>query len=484
MSRILFITAPYHNWGVQVVGNWPPLHLAYLAGAAIEAGSEARIYDAMNKNHSFQQIREEIERYKPDCVMSLDYLPVTGAISTATVPDAMKILAIAKEINPAIITLLSGPHPTFMYLEILDSALKEVDYVLMGEAEQTLKELLTALPEGKAQTVKGIAYRDGETVVTNPQQPHIKDLDTLSPAWHLLDWEDYNYHVEPRGTMASILSSRGCDMVCAFCSQRLFWREEWRCRNPEQVVAEMEFLRDTYKVSFFTLIDAYPTKNRERWEKYLDLVIERDLGVLLLIETRVEDIIRDADILHKYRAAGIIHVYIGAESASKETLKSLNKGTTFEQNKQALDLCREAGIITEASFMIGFPTETWDSIQDTIDSAIYLNPDIAVFPIVTPMPFTPIHAEMKDRIRVFDYSQYNLVTPIIEPFEMTMEEITQAHGKCYMEFYGQKMQEIIDLEEGFKRKYMLSAFLLMMKDHGNSFDFAGSGMPTHFTINT
>jgi len=483
MSKILFVTAPYHCWGVQVVGNWPPLHLAYLAGAAIEAGNEARIYDAMNKNHSFEQIKEEIERYQPDLVMTLDYLPVTGAISTATVPDALKILDIAKAINPSIVTLLGGPHPTFMYQEILEPDANNVDYILMGEGERTLKELLTALPEGGAKSVKGLAYRDGDKVVTNPKQPHIEDLDELKPAWHLLDWEDYKYHVEPCGTMASILSSRGCDMGCAFCSQRMFWREDWRCRKPEKVVDEMVFLRDTYNVSFFTLIDAYPTKNRARWERYLDLVIERDLGVHLLIETRVEDIIRDADILHKYRAAGIIHIYIGAESASKDTLNSLNKGTTFEQNKEALDLCRAAGIITEASFMIGFPNETWASIQDTIDSAIYLNPDIAVFPVVTPMPFTPIHAEMKDRIRVFDYSKYNLVTPIIEPFEMTLDEITQALGKCYMDFYSNKMQEIIDLEEGFKRKYMLSAFMLMMKDHGCAFDFAGSAMPTHFTIN-
>ena len=126
--------------------------------------------------------------------------------------------------------------------------------------------------------------------------------------------------------------------------------------------------------------------------------------------------------------------------------------------------------------MIGFPTETWESIQNTIDSAIYLNPDIAVFPVVTPMPFTPIHKDMKDRIRVFDYSKYNLVTPIIEPYEMTMAEITQALGKCYMSFYSNKMQEIVELEDGFKRKYMMSAFMLMMKDHGCNFDFQGADM--------
>ncbi len=411
MSKILFITAPYHCWGVQVVGTWPPLHMAYLAGAALETGIESRIFDAMNKRLSFKEIREEIARFKPDYVMTLDYLPVTGAISTASVPDSLKILDIAKELNPAIVTLLGGPHPSFMYQEILEDKDNHVDYILRGEPEQTLKQLLAALPEGKAESVRGIAYLKGDQVIVNDHQPHITELDALTPAWHLLDWEDYNYLVAPFGRMASILTSRGCDMECAFCSQRMYWREDWRCRKPEKVIEEMEHLINTYQIRFFTLIDPYPTKNRERWELYLDLLIEKKLGVYLLIETRVEDIIRDADILHKYREAGIIHVYLGAESADKDVLNSLNKGTDFEQNKVALDLLRQAEIITEASFMIGFPHETWESVQNTIDSAIYLNPDVAVFPVVTPMPFTPIHKDMKDRIRVFDYSKYNLVTP-------------------------------------------------------------------------
>uniref|UniRef100_C6E621 Radical SAM domain protein n=1 Tax=Geobacter sp. (strain M21) TaxID=443144 RepID=C6E621_GEOSM len=477
MSKILFITAPYHCWGVQVVGTWPPLHLAYLAGAAKECGSEARIFDAMNKRVSFAEIRQEIESFRPDLVMTLDYLPVTGAISTATVPYALKILNLAKEVDPAIVTLLGGPHPTFMYEEILEESCNRVDYIIAGEPERTLKKLLGALSgAGDPKAVKGLAYREGERVLYTGRQPHIEDLDSLAPAWELLDWNDYNYLVAPAGTMASILTSRGCDMECAFCSQRMFWREDWRCRKPEKVIEEMVHLIDEYGVSFFTLIDAYPTKHRERWELFLDLVIERKLGVHLLIETRVEDIIRDRDILHKYRDAGIIHVYLGAESADKDVLGSLNKGTSFEQNKEALDLLREAQIITEASFMIGFPTETWDSIQNTIDSAIYLNPDIAVFPVVTPMPFTPIHAQMKERIRVFDYAKYNLVCPIVEPYQMTMDEITAALGKCYMTFYAEKMQEIVEMEDGFKRRYLLSAFMLMMKDHGENFDFQGADM--------
>jgi len=218
----------------------------------------------------------------------------------------------------------------------------------------------------------------------------------------------------------------------------------------------------------------------ERWERQLDLLIEARIDVRLLMETRVEDIIRDEDILHKYREAGIIHMYLGAESSSDEMLASLNKGTDVDMNKKAIDLLREHDIMTEASFMIGFPSETWESIEKTVAEAIRLNPDIAVFPVITPMPFTRLHEDTKDRIRVFDWSKYNLITPIIEPYEMSLEDVYRALAKCYMTFYRMKMAEVFALEDGFKRRYMISAFEQMMKDYGEHFDFLGEmphGMP-------
>jgi anaerobic magnesium-protoporphyrin IX monomethyl ester cyclase len=461
---------------VQVIGTWPPLHLVYMAGAAIQAGVEARIFDAMNKDLSFDDIYAEIERYRPDYVMAIDYLPVTGAISTATVPDVIKILNMAKEIDESIVTLTGGPHPTFMYEEMLGDTSNRIDVIVRGEPEVILQTLLEAPKGADPRNVSGVAFRDGDEIIATKRQPHIKTLDDLTPAWHLLDWEDYNYLVEPQGRMTSIFSSRGCDMGCAFCSQRMFWDRDWRSRGPKEVVDEMVHLIENYEVDYFTLIDAYPTKGRQRWEEYLDLLIERDLGTKLLIETRVEDIIRDQDILHKYRDAGIIHVYMGAESAETDVLKALKKGTTMEQNKRALDLLRDADIMTEASFMIGFPHETWDTIQKTIDSAIYLNPDVAVFPVVTPMPFTPLFNEMKDRIRVWDYSKYNLVTPIIEPEAMSIDEVMKALGRCYMKFYRKKIREVKKLPDGYKKTYMMSAMKLMMGKHGSNFDFAGAGM--------
>lgn len=477
MSKVLFVTPPYKCWGQQMIGNWPPLQLAYLAGAAVAAGHEAGIYDAMYKDTSHDEIRAQVESFKPDFVMSLDYLPVTGAISTCTVPAAVEALRTAKSADPKIVTLIGGPHPTFMYEEMFAEEDTPVDIILRGEMEETLAELLAALGNGTPlDDVRGIAFkRDGEIVAT-PQRPHIADLDTLTPAWDLLDWDDYHYNIDPWGRMASILTSRGCMMGCSFCSQRVFWRGEWRARDPYKVLEEIRHLVEDYKVEFITMIDAYPTRDRERWEKILDLLIEADLGVNLLIETRVEDIIRDEDIMHKYAQAGIMHIYLGLETSTDELLNSLNKGTTIDMNEHAVKILKQHDIMIEASFMIGFPEETWDSIKETAAMAARLNPDIAVFPVLTPMPYTSLWDEVHDRIRVWDYSKYNISTPIIEPYSMSLTDVTIALGRCYMTFYANKMTEILALPEGFKRDYMLSAMKVMMRDYGEQFDFLGIGI--------
>ena len=478
MKKVLFIAPPYHCWGVQVIGTWPPLQLAYLAGEAEKAGCEARIFDAMNKYLTFDDVRAEIERYRPDVVISMDYLPVSGAISTATVPAALKALAIAKAVNPETVTMIAGPHPTFLYKDILSAPDPETgftpDFVLRGEAEETLRLLLQRFPDGDWRSLEGIAWHNGAEPVATRMRAHIDDLDTLAPAWHLLDWQDYHYNIAPYGRMASVLTTRGCMMSCSFCSHRVFWRADWRARDPVKVVDEIRHLVEQYKVDFITLIDPYPTHDAARWERQLDLLIEAKIPVGLLMETRVEDIIRDREILWKYREAGVMHLYVGAESSSDTTLNSLNKGTSVDQNKLAIDLLREAGIMTEASFMIGFPDDTKESIDKTISEAIRLNPDIAVFPLITPMPFTPLYRELKDRIRVHDWSKYNLMTPIVEPYAMSLEDVHRELARCYMTFYGNKMAEVLTLEDGFKRRYMLSAFKAMMKDFHKHFDFGGA----------
>lgn len=478
MSKVLFVVPPYSSWGVEVIGTWPPLQIAYLAGAVEGAGHEACIYDAMNtEGATFDDIKQEVARYRPDVVVAYDYLPVTGAISTAVVPAALRALALAKAVDPAITTFIGGPFPTFRYQELLHDPSGAVDVVLRGEAEDTLPELLAALAAGPLDRVRGIAFLRDDIVMATETRPHAPDLDRFKPAWHLLDWSLYRYRIDPPGRMASVLTSRGCMMGCSFCSHRAFWRGDWRARTPEDVIEEIRLLVATYGVESITLIDPYPTSDRARWERLLDLVIEADLGVRLLMETRAEDIVRDEDLLPKYRKAGVVHLYIGAEAGTDELLAALNKGNDVNAIARAIRLARDHDIVTEASFMIGHPTETPASIERTIEVAIRMNPDIAVFPVLTPMPFTPLFDEMKDRIRVFDHAKYNLATPIIEPYAMTLDEVSVALGRCYMTFYAQKIPQIKALPDGFKRRYLLSACKEMMAAYGKHFGHLGAKMP-------
>lgn len=458
-KRILFITPPYHCGVVEVAGRWVPLTFVYLAGEVRKAGYEPLIYDAMTKRVGFAEIESKIAEVKPDYV-------ATSAI-TSTTPDALKILKIAKEVNPDIITILGGVHPTFMYKEALLNGY--VDYVVRGEGERTLVELLDALENTKAELqerlgkVKGIAYKYGHNVVTTPPRPLIKDLDSLTTAWDLLDWEDYKYFVVPKSRLGAVSTSRGCSHACTFCSQQKFWHRNWRARQPENVVSEMEFLLKKYGVNVVLFPDEHPTYDRQRWEKLLDLLIEKELGVYILMETRAEDIVRDADILHKYRQAGVIHIYIGVEATNQETLDLIKKEVDVETGIKALKLIDQHGMISETSFILGFPQETPQSIKTTLELANYYNPDFAHFLTLAPWPYADIYEEMKPYIAEKDYRKYNLIDPVIKPEKMTLQEVDKAIIDCYHSFYMRKFKELITMPDSFKKRYILHSMKLIMK---------------------
>ena len=210
-KKILFITPPYHCGVVEVAGHWIPLTFVYLAGAVREAGFKPVIYDAMTKRHTHKQIIKTIRDIKPDYVAS--------TAITSTVVDALEVLKNAKEINPGVVTIIGGVHPNFMFEEMLEHEF--VDYVVRGEGEETLTELLLALQGSKdLKKVKGISYRSRGEIVSNPPRPFIKDLDTLSTAWDLIEWKDYRYFVIPKSRLGSVSTSRGCSHDCTFCSQQ------------------------------------------------------------------------------------------------------------------------------------------------------------------------------------------------------------------------------------------------------------------------
>lgn len=455
LKKILLITPPYHCGVLESAGTWMPLGMVYVAGSLQNAGYEVRIYDAMSKFHTFDDIRDHIEDYCPDAVGTAAY--------TSSLYDAISVLKIAKEVNPEIITLLGGIHPTFCWEEILQKDGSVVDYVIRGEGEITTTELLDCVFAEKRPNVQGIAYaRDGKIICTK-ERPLISNLDTLPAAWNLIEWKDYTFKTKKNSTLAVVSSSRGCTQKCTFCSQRLFWREKWRARSPENFVSELEYLNSTFGVDVAMIADETPTHDRKRWEEILDLLIEKNLDLELLMETRVDDILRDKDIMDKYVKAGIVHIYVGAESASQNTLDRYQKNLKVEESKEAIDLINNAGIISETSFVLGMPDETPESIEAAIKLAQYYNPDLAFFLAIAPWPYSDIYPELAPYIEEFNYSKYNLIEPIVKPHSMTREELNRHLLRAFREFYMDKLSKIEEMSE-FKKNYMIEVTRLLIND--------------------
>jgi anaerobic magnesium-protoporphyrin IX monomethyl ester cyclase len=261
--------------------------------------------------------------------------------------------------------------------------------------------------------------------------------------------------------------ARGCPFTCSFCSQWKFWRD-YRVRDPKKVVDEIETLVKEHKVGFFSLADEEPTINKKAFIAFCEELKARKLDVLWGINTRVTDVLRDEDLLPFYRSCGLVHISLGTEAAAQLNLDLFHKETTVADNKRAIDLLRQNGIVTEAQFIVGLENETVETIEETFQLCMDWNPDMANWSMFTPWPFSDLYREMGDKVEVHDFSQYNFVTPIMKPKAMERGELLDAVMSCYRRFYSKKALFSYPWVPGDKvrrkylqgclKAYMLSAF--------------------------
>ena len=459
--RIVLIHPNYHSGGAEIAGNWPPAWVAYLTGYLRAGGyHDITFIDAMTHHLDEAAVRERLEALQAD---------VVGCTAiTPAIYKAERLLQLAKEVRPQTVTVLGGIHGTFMYPQVLKEA-PWIDAVVRGEGEQVFLNLVRAVDDGSfardRSAVKGIAFAAADgTVVATPAEPPIADLDRIKPDWGILEWDKYIYI--PMGMRVAIPNfARGCPFTCSFCSQWKFWRD-YRIREPKAVVDEIEGLVKNHGVGFFILADEEPTIHRKKFIAFCEELIARGLPekVQWGINTRVTDILRDEKLLPMFRQAGLVHVSLGTEAAAQLKLERFNKETTIEQNKKAIRLLREAGIVTEAQFIVGLENETAETLEETYQMARDWNPDMANWAMYTPWPFSDLFQELGDKVEVFDFEKYNFVTPIMKPDAMDRAELLDRVMNNYRRFFMNKSFFQYPWEgDKFRRKYLMGCLKAFLK---------------------
>jgi radical SAM superfamily enzyme YgiQ (UPF0313 family) len=389
----------------------PPLGISYVAAACEKAGAEVRIFDYIVRKYSPEKLAKEILAFDPDAV---------GTTSvTMNYKKAAEILEAAKAIKPSMVTLFGGPHASFD----VDNTLTNYpgcDMVVIGEAEQTLAELVPVLNDRSAwDSIRGIAFRKNGSFVRTDPRPLLENLDDLPlPARHLLPLSRY----QALGFPVSIITSRGCPNKCIFCLGRKMVGFKVRHRSTERVVDEIESIL-AYGMDVINIADDLFTANKQRVIDFCDEVERRGLRFQWSVFARVNTV--DVDVLKRMKKAGCHAVSFGIESGNPDMLVRVRKGITLDQARTAVAACKEAGIVAHASFMAGLPGESLQSLHDSDRFSKEL--DILYgFHLLAPFPGTTVreHADEYDiEILTDDWDLYDADHAIIRTSHLEPHDI-------------------------------------------------------------
>ena len=409
----------------------PPLNLMYLGGALENASFSVKIIDDDLEKLGHEKISKITSKLNPKIV------GITA--TTSTIKNALEYSNLIKKALPDSLIVLGGPHPTFMPIETLKNS-ESLDAIVIGEGERTMEELAENYcdaDKGKLEDIKGIAYYDlkNGNINLNQTRPLIKDLDSIPfPARHLVPFESYS---TTKNQSCDMITSRGCVYSCGYCSSSLIMGKKFRSRSPENVVNEIEQLIENFKIKDIAFMDDTFMLNKNRANLIADEIKNRGLDIGFVASSRVDMV--DKALIEKLKSAGLSTLYYGVESGSQRVLNLMKKGITLKQAEDAVKVAKEVGVDILTSFILGFPGETREEIDKTIDFSIKLNADYSQFSILTPFPGTPIYNDLKNKnlIDTENWDQYTVLKSVIKYEKLGLSKSMVEHklAKAYLKFY-------------------------------------------------
>jgi radical SAM superfamily enzyme YgiQ (UPF0313 family) len=387
---------------------WPQVSLAQM-GALLDPDYTIEIVDAIATRMSWPEFEDLLREKRPRYYLT--------QVTASTLTNDMYGVFLAKEVGAQ--TIAFGTHVTPMTQETMQRY-PALDFVLRGEPEVTLRELLDVLENrlpsdsrtvrllretgaewalsdnGKGENrslakIKGLAWRRNGEIMVNEDRPFIPNLDDLPlPLHHRLPLDSYRIPLI-RGPYTFVVTSRGCTAGCKFCIKHVSYQYTVRLRSPENIVEELWRLHDLGIHNIHMYADLF-TVNREQVVGLCNLILQEGLKIRWTCNSRVDYV--DQEMLQLMAKAGCWFISWGIESANEQILKSIHKGYRQEQVGQALQWAKEAGIRNWGYFIIGLPGETEESIRETIEFSKKLPLDLALFHIAAPYPGTPFFFEV------------------------------------------------------------------------------------------
>lgn len=397
MGKILFSHSYYYRFDPKQWNNkmpYPPLATIYAAAYMREKQHEVSLFD-VNLVRGPEEIIPQLDAEEPDYLVLYDdgFNYLTKMCLTNMREAAFKVAKMGKERGCKVI--VSSSDSTDHYEKYLDEG---ADFVLIGEGELTLGELIESLEASKESfdDIAGLAFmKDGQATKTAPRAI-LRELDQLpQPAWDLVNIDDYKkIWLDNHGYFSlNIATTRGCPFKCNWCAKPIYGNR-YNTRSPQRVVDEIEYLITNFGPTHFWMCDDIFGLKPGWVQDFRDLVQEKNLKFSYHIQSRVDLLLKE-DTIQALAESGLQEVWVGAESGSQKILDAMDKGTDVEQIYEATRILKKVGVRVAFFLQFGYLGETREDIQKTIDMVAELLPDNIGISVSYPLPGTKFYEKVR-----------------------------------------------------------------------------------------
>jgi anaerobic magnesium-protoporphyrin IX monomethyl ester cyclase len=432
MQVLFIVPMPVTVYGFAMRAIYPPIGVLSLSAMLQREGHRPGVMDLWAHHLTDMQLCSRIAELRPDVI--------GFSCITASINEGVRLAGIVKNRFPSIPIVFGGIHPTIAPQQTI--ANNSIDFVALGEAEHTIVELVAALSANPqdCENVPGLMLKhNGEIITTAPRQLE-RDLDSFPfPAFDLLgDLGPYCPPDAARLPALPLMTSRGCPGRCTYCCTKQIFGRVFRARSVENIVREIEQLISRHHAREVHFLDDTITANKNRVLALCKELNRRSFPVRYEVSNGLRADMVDKEILEALKSIGLVNVGFGVESGNEHILEVIKKGIAKDQVRRAVALAKGLGFETWCFFIIGLPQETAETIKDTIDFAIELDPDFAKFLILKPFPGSEVFEELSKEklIDSFDYTRYGVYTaPVHHLQTLSANDIEAWKRKAYRRFY-------------------------------------------------